>query len=40
MWEAVFAFHICMACCEFLRRQVAQRAVWADLATMNTWHVG
>jgi hypothetical protein len=31
MWIALFAFHICMAGCEFFRCQVAQRAVWAHL---------
>ena len=29
MWKAFFAFHICIACCEFFRRQVSQRTVWA-----------
>ncbi len=29
MWEAFFAFHICIARCKFLRCQVAQSAVRA-----------
>jgi hypothetical protein len=29
MWEALFAFHICIAGCELFWGQVAQRTVWA-----------
>src|ERR1035438_3687422 len=36
MWEVLFAFHICIACCEFLRCQVAQGAVWAHLVVINS----
>ena len=35
MWEALVAFHICIACCKFFRRQVAQRAVRADLVVID-----
>ncbi len=36
MWKALFAFHICIAFCEFLQRQVSQRAVWADQVVAKT----
>ena len=36
MWKAFCAFHICIACCEFLRCQVAQRAVWAHLVVIDS----
>ena len=29
MWKVLFVFHICIACCECLRRQVSQGPVWA-----------
>ena len=35
MWEAVFAFHICIAYCEFFRCEIAQRAVWAHLVVID-----
>src|ERR1035441_3381004 len=35
MWEAFFAFHICIACREFFRCQVAQGAVRADLVVVD-----
>ena len=35
MWEAFFAFHICIACCEFFRCQVAQRAMRAHLVVID-----
>ena len=36
MWEALFAFHICMARCEFFRCQVAQRTVRAHLVVIDS----
>src|ERR1700733_481193 len=36
MWEACFAFHICIACCEFLWCQIIQRAVWPYLVVIDS----
>src|SRR6202051_1553910 len=35
MWEAFFAFHICIARCKFLRCQVAQSAMWSHLVVID-----
>jgi hypothetical protein len=35
MWEAFFAFHICIAHCELLGCQVAQGAMWAHLVVID-----
>ena len=38
MWEALFAFHICIAhrLAKFLRCQIAQRAVWAHFVVIES----
>ena len=36
MWEALFAFHICIARSELLGCQVAQCAVWAHLVVVDS----
>jgi hypothetical protein len=36
MREAFFAFHICIAGCEFFRCQVAQGAVWTHLVVIDS----
>lgn len=35
MWEAVFAFHICMARRKFLRCLIAEGAVWPHLVVID-----
>ena len=35
VWKTLFNFHICIACCELLRRQIAQRAVRAHLVVID-----
>src|SRR5579884_4328423 len=36
MWEARYAFHICIAHCELFWRSIGQRAVWTHLVVIDS----